>query len=51
VDDTNYDQVRQANEDFIAKSPHRYEVLFDQNTYCNHHPTFWNGVTIFRKVT
>ena len=50
VDDTNYEQVRQANQDFIQQSSHRYELLFDQQTFCNHHPTFWNGVTIFRKV-
>ncbi|MDQ7035634.1 MAG: class I SAM-dependent methyltransferase [Anaerolineae bacterium] len=50
VDDTNYEAVRRANEDFIKHSPHNYEILFDQPTYCNHHPTFWNGVTIIRRV-
>jgi hypothetical protein len=51
VDDTNYAHVRQANDDFIRTSQHEYEIIFDKPTYCNAHPTFWNGVTMFRKLS
>ena len=50
VDDTNQDQVRTALEDFIAGSACNYNILLDQTTFCNHHPTFWNGITVLQKV-
>lgn len=49
VDDTNWDQPRQATQDFIRGSHHRYELLLDVKTRCSYHPTFWNGVMVFRK--
>jgi hypothetical protein len=49
VDDTNWDQPRQATQDFIRGSHHQYEMLLDVKTRCDFHPTFWNGVMIFRK--
>ena len=46
VDDTNGEEVRRATLDFMAARPGRYEVLLDEKTYCNCHPTFWNGIMI-----
>lgn len=50
IDDINYDEVRKATMDFIAASPHEYRILLDVSTYCNHHPTFWNGVMLLQMV-
>ena len=49
IDDANYDEVQQGTADFIACSPHNYEVIFNQTTYCNSHPTFWNGIMILQR--
>jgi hypothetical protein len=48
VDDTNWEQVRRANTDFMEHRPGRYEVIFDRTTSRNCHPTFWNGVMMMR---
>jgi hypothetical protein len=50
VDDTNLKPPRWALEDFLAKSPNRYEVLLDRSTRTNLHPTLWNGVVVLRRV-
>jgi Methyltransferase domain len=49
VDDTNGIEPRDATLDFIRESPNRYEILLDVKTLWNKHPTFWNGVLIFRR--
>ncbi|MBV8098395.1 MAG: class I SAM-dependent methyltransferase [Verrucomicrobia bacterium] len=49
VDDTNGSEPRQATLDFIHQSANKYEILRDTNTLANKHPTFWNGIIIFRK--
>jgi hypothetical protein len=49
VDDTNWDEPRQATLDFISNSVNDYEILLDKKTYRPGHPTFWNGIIIFRK--
>jgi len=49
VDDTNDDQARGATLDFIQQSSHDYQLIFDQETACNGHPTFWNGIMLFQK--
>ena len=49
VDDTNADEPRQATLDFMSGSTHRYRVLHDVRTYCNRHPTWWNGVMLLQK--
>jgi len=52
VDDTNGigpRQAKQATLDFINRSRNEYEILLDAQTRSNGHPTFWNGVMIFRK--
>lgn len=51
IDDTNGDAPRQATLDFIANSPHTYQVVLDASTQGNAHPTFWNGVMLFQKMT
>lgn len=50
IDDINYDEVRKATMDFIASSLNEYRILLDVSTYCNHHPTFWNGVMVLQMV-
>ncbi|MDQ3805077.1 MAG: class I SAM-dependent methyltransferase [Acidobacteriota bacterium] len=50
VDDTNWDAPRQATLDFVAGSSYGYQVLLDETTYANVHPTLWNGLMILRRV-
>jgi hypothetical protein len=50
VDDTNWEEPRQATLDFVAQSSNRYEMVLDVRTAANRHPTFWNGVMILRRV-
>lgn len=49
VDDTNLETPREATLDFIKQSSNKYEILLDEKTAYNGHPTFWNGVIILRK--
>lgn len=49
VDDTNWDAPRKATFDFISKYSELYQVIFDQKTAYNGHPTFWNGLIILQK--
>ena len=52
VDDTNWDEPRQATLDFVNKkyNYNKYEILHDLK--CNHarHPTFWNGLMLLKKL-
>lgn len=50
VDDTNWEEPREATKDFISKNESKYEILHDLK--CNHarHPTYWNGLIIFQKI-
>ena len=50
IDDTNLDAPRQATLDFVEQSEYKYQIIFDQRTYCNMHPTFWNGLLLLRKA-
>jgi len=50
VDDSNWDQVRRANFDFMNTSRNQYRVLLDKQTPASGHPTFWNGLMIFQLV-
>jgi hypothetical protein len=50
IDDANYSEVREAAMDFISSSSHEYRTLLDRTTFCNHHPTFWNGIMILRRI-
>jgi hypothetical protein len=49
VDDTNWDEPRQATVDFVNARKDHYEVVFDQRTRELVHPTFWNGVMLLRR--
>ena len=49
IDDTNYDEVRKSTVDFIDDSSYEYEVILDQTTFCNYHPTLWNGVIVLQR--
>lgn len=51
VDDTNWDEPYQATIDFINQSGNSYETLLDVKTRHNCHPTFWNGVFVFQRVS
>jgi hypothetical protein len=50
VDDTNVPEPREATLDFLQQSPNRYEMVLDATTSGNNHPTWWNGVILFRRV-
>lgn len=50
VDDTNWEPPRLATMDFIARSPYKYQIILDATTYCNFHPTLWNGVIVFQRI-
>lgn len=49
VDDTNWEEPREATLDFIAQSRNGYKILLDRRTSDNCHPTLWNGVMIFQR--
>ena len=49
IDDTNAPQVRQATQDFLSRSTHRYETLLDVRTPSDRHLTFWDGTMLLRK--
>lgn len=48
VDDTNIPEVKKSVFDFIESSKNKYKLIFDVNTANNCHPTFWNGLMIFK---
>jgi len=48
VDDTNWDEPRQASLDFVEGSSRSYQLIFDARTAGNHHPTWWNGLMVWR---
>jgi hypothetical protein len=50
VDDTNWRDPRQATLQFIAESSNEYTMLLDQQTVHGAHPTFWNGIMVFRRT-
>ncbi len=49
VDDTNWDEPRQATLDFVAASGGDFEVVLDLRTTAEDHPTLRNGVMALRK--
>ncbi len=48
VDDTNWDEPRQASLDFINQSSRNYQLLLDARSAANGHPTWWNGLMVWR---
>jgi glycosyl transferase family 61/methyltransferase family protein len=51
VDDTNMEAPREATADFIDRSDYEYTVLLDETTTANYHPTWWNGVMLFQRIS
>lgn len=49
VDDFNVDAAIDGTRDFIEQSPFAYEILLEQHTCHDWHPTFWNGIVLLRK--
>jgi hypothetical protein len=50
VDDTNDAPPRQATMDFVSQAADDYDLLLDETTLFNKHPTFWNGLMILQKI-
>jgi hypothetical protein len=50
IDDTNTPAARQATFDFISQKKGEYQLLLDEPTTRNCHPTFWNGIMIVQKT-
>ena len=49
VDDTNGDAAQRGTLDFISQSSNSYRMLLNQRTSRNCHPTYWNGIMLFRR--
>lgn len=50
VDDTNVIDPRKATFDFLLKHNNEYEIVLDQLTANNGHPSFHNGIMLLLKV-
>jgi Methyltransferase domain len=50
VDDSNNPHARHATLDFVKERHRRYEIILDQFTAGNRHPTFHNGLMVLRAV-
>ena len=50
VDDTNFPDAWRATLDFVRDRHPRFEIIFDQFTAGNLHPTYHNGLMLLRKV-
>lgn len=50
VDDINLKDAENATLDFISNSKNQYEIIFQQKTANNMHPTYWNGLMIIRRI-
>jgi hypothetical protein len=48
VDDTNWSEPKSATLDFTSQSANRYDILLDEVTCQNRHPTFWNGFMVLQ---
>jgi hypothetical protein len=46
VDDTNTEEPRRATMDFLGRRAGQYDLILDERTRSNNHPTFWNGVML-----
>jgi len=50
IDDINWDDPMDATHEFISQSRHTYEVIAQEPTIHNYHPTYWNGITLLQMV-
>lgn len=51
VDDTDWEEPRQATLDFISNSSSGYRIVLDKKTAQNGHPTWWNGIMLLQKIS
>jgi len=49
IDDTNWEEPREATMNFINKNSGKYKILHDLKCKHARHPTYWNGLIIFQK--
>ena len=50
VDDTNWDEPREATLEFIRRSRRRYRLVLDVRTPYSGHPTWWNGLMLLQHL-
>lgn len=50
VDDTNWEEPREATLEFIRRSRRRYRLVLDVRTPYSGHPTWWNGLMLLRHL-
>ena len=50
VDDTNWTDPERATLDFMASSKFNYEVVLNEKTAGNGHPTWHNGIMVIKKL-
>ena len=50
VDDINWEAPLRATLDFISESTNKYEIILNYRTAWDGHPTFWNGILVFKRV-
>jgi hypothetical protein len=50
IDDTNSDGPMRGTKEFLEARRGKYEILIDQTTSRNGHPTYWNGLLLFQKL-
>ena len=51
VDDTNWNEPRQATLDFLSHSSFGYKIIVEKSTANNGHPTWWNGILLAQKIS
>jgi hypothetical protein len=49
VDDTNWKDPDTATREFMAASEFNYDIILDEKTSGNGHPTWWNGILVIQK--
>lgn len=50
IDDINWPDPKEGTGDFIKESKNKYEILAEEKTGNNCHPTFWNGIMLMKKT-
>ncbi|MCU0820970.1 MAG: class I SAM-dependent methyltransferase [Spirochaetes bacterium] len=50
IDDINWPEPEEGTNDFIAGSRYKYNVIAQQCTSHNCHPTFWNGIKLLQRA-
>lgn len=50
IDDINWPNAINGTKEFLNQTKHKYNLIIEQRTSNNCHPTFWNGVAMFQKA-